>query len=147
MAFVFPAVEKFKTDVLVKHGLTLQENKTKVYHHSGFICNGVAIGCVDFVKHVLARKVNTLVNEVDQVMELLDGDNQSAWVLLSAAISHQFDYALSLQYPSDVLDTAAATLDARFWSELEQVTGPHIPRTEEGLGVECVMGVPNVLEL
>ena len=28
-------------------------------------------------------------NWVDQVMELLDGENQSAWVLLSAAMSHQ----------------------------------------------------------
>ena len=92
-------------------------------------------------------KVNTLVKEVDQVMELLDGDNQSAWVLLSAAIYHQFDDALSLQYPSDVLDAVAATLDARLWSELEQVTGQHIPRTEEGLCIECEVGVPNVTEL
>ena len=77
---VFPAVEKFKTDVFVKHGLTLQVNKTKVYHRfgnlppeaplempnagvmvneqllPGFICYDVAIGCVDYVKHVLAQK-------------------------------------------------------------------------------------------
>ena len=41
----------------------------------GFICYGVAIGSVDYVKHIMAEKVDTLVDEVDQVMELLEGDS------------------------------------------------------------------------
>ena len=80
-------------------------------------------------------------------MNLLKNDNQSAWVLLSTALSKQLDYALSLQYPSDILEAAAA-MDARLWAALEQVAGQsRIPWGEEGLGIECVVAVPGVPEL
>ena len=167
---VFDAVARFQNYVKRNHGLTLQILKTKVYHCSGlapaqtpvgmknagvmvgqqwlpgFVCYGVAIGSVEYVKHILSDKVETLGKEIDKVMELLVEDNQSAWLLLSTALSQQLDYSLSLQYPSDILE-AAEILDARLWTALEQVCGQHIPKGEEGLGVECVLQVPGVPEL
>ena len=167
---VFPAVEKFARDVKEKHNLTLQVTKTKVYHCSGdlppeappdmpragrlinqnwvpgFVCYGVAIGSTEFVKAFLSEKVDTLIGEIDKVMDLLKGDNQSAWILLSTALSQQLDYSLALQYPSDILESANL-LDARLWSALEQVCGQHIPKTDEGLGIECVVELRNVPQL
>ena len=93
------------------------------------------------------NKERLLQGEVDTIMQLLKQDPQAAWVLLSTALSKQLDYSLSLQYPSDILEAAAA-MDARLWSALEQIAGQHrIPRREEGLGVECVVEVPEVPEL
>ena len=34
---VFPAIDKFASEVKEKHGLTLQVNKTKIYHRLGII--------------------------------------------------------------------------------------------------------------
>ena len=89
---VFDAVDKFKMDVLEKHGLTLQVTKTKVFNSSGvkppeapagmpnagvmvegkwlpgLIFYGVAIGCTQYVKHILAVKVNKLEEDIDKVM-------------------------------------------------------------------------------
>ena len=72
----------------------------------GFVCYGVAIGSTEFVKDFLSEKVDTLIGEIDKVMDLLKGDNQSAWILLSTALSQQLDYSLALQYPSDILESA-----------------------------------------
>ena len=95
----------------------------------------------------MGEKATQLRKDIDKVMHLLRKDNQSAWVLLSTALSHQLDYSLTLQYPSDMLEVAAE-LDARLWAGLEQVAGQlRIPRREEGLGVECVVDLPEVPEL
>ena len=80
-------------------------------------------------------------------MKVLQNDNQSAWIMISTSLSKQMEYWLTLQYPSDILEAAAA-LDTRLWRALEQVAGqPRIPRREEGLGVECAFNIPDVPEL
>ena len=167
---VFPAVEKFKSDIKAKHGLTLQIKKSKIFHRSGlippnappdmlragefingvwcpgFVCYGVAIGSDEFVKQFLMQKVESLSQETDKVMDLLEGDNQAAWIILSTALSQQLDYSLTLQYPSNVLEPAAL-MEAKLNSALEKMCGQHIPMTDEGLGVECVLDVTDIPEL
>ena len=168
---VFDAMEQFRSDILAACSLTLQKDKTKIYHQSGlrppqapadmplageevdgrwlpgFTCYGVEIGCDAFVKHKLDIKVAELVKEVDDIMELLAEDKQAAWTILSTAVAHQLDYSLTLQYPTDMLEGAAA-LDARIWQALEQLAGQErIPRGEEGLGVECVVDLREVPQL
>ena len=80
------------------------------------------IGCDAYVKHKLDIKVGELVKEVDDIMELLVEDKQAAWTILSTAVAHQLDYSLTLQYPTAMLEGAAA-LDARMWQALEQLAG------------------------
>ena len=99
------------------------------------------IGSPDFVSHKLMENVQRLEVEINQVMDLLKDDHQSAWTLISASLSHQLDYSISLQYPSDVID-AAKRLDRKIWSALEQVAGQRIPKTDEGGGFECVVDIP-----
>ena len=70
------------------------------------------VGSPAFIKHHLRERAEELAGQVDKVMHLLREDAQAAWVLLSSALFHQFDYSLSLQYPSDMLE-AAQLLDAR----------------------------------
>ena len=80
-------------------------------------------------------------------MELLTEDEQAAWTILSTAVAHQLDFSLNLQFPTDILERAAA-FEARIWRALEQLAGQDlIPRGEEGLGVECVGDVREVPEL
>ena len=77
-------------------------------------------------------------------MDLLKKDGQSAWVLLSASLSSQLEYLLTLQYPSDVLEIAA-DVDGRIWQALEQLSAQaFIPRGQEGGGYSCVALVPRV---
>ena len=108
----------------------------------GFLCYGVAIGSKQFVDHFLGQKVQQLSEEMDKVMSVLKDDCQAAWTLLSTSMSQQLDYSLTLQYPQDILPFAAA-LDDRIWSSLEHISGQHIPKVDEGLGIECVLDVLN----
>ena len=168
---VFEAVEEFRAAIKARCNLTLNMTKSKVYLASGelpaqappgmdraglqvgdrwlpgFRAYGVFIGSKEYVKFSLMEKVaglGGLREEVDKVMEVLKEDSQAAWVLLSTSLSQQLDYSLSLQYPSDMLEAAAA-MDQRLWEALQQVSGQsHIPRGEEGLGIECVVQVPGV---
>ena len=48
---------------------------------------------------------------------------------------------MSLCYPLDILPVAVL-LNTVAWSVLEQAVGQHVPRQEEGLDTECVLGVP-----
>ena len=58
-----------------------------------------------------------------------------------SSTQQKFGYWLSLQYPSDVRE-AAMKLDTILWRMFERTVGQHIPRVEEGMGVECVLDVP-----
>ena len=170
-AAVFEALTEFTSDILEHCSLLLQITKTKVYEVSGcrppeatltmplagvkveaqwlpgFTCYGVEIGLDAYIRHRLGERGEELIGEVDRVMHLLRDDTQPAWVLLSTALSHQLDYSLTLQYPSDMLEVATS-LDTRLWAALEQVSGQsHIPRVEERGGVECVLALPGVPQL
>ena len=168
---VFGAVQRFGNRVLQTCNLHLQVSKTRVYLKSGekpeeapedmpragkivdgqwqagFQCYGVAIGTQAYVQHILKVKIDELKQDLDKVMDLLEGDNHSAWVLLSTSLSQQLDYLLTLQYPSDILE-AAGSMDGKLWAALEKLAGQtRIPRGEEGMGVECVLELPGVTSL
>ena len=70
------------------------------------MCYGAAIGSPAYVKDRMKAKVKKFKEDIDNVMDLL----QAAWTLLSCSISSQLDYLLSLQYPSDILEVAAAVV-------------------------------------
>ena len=79
--------------------------------------------------------------DMEQVASTLSQDSQALWVALHRSLAHKLDYHLSLCYPSDILPVGEF-LDTVAWSVLEQAVGQHVLRREEGLGTECVLGVP-----
>ena len=87
------------------------------------------------------KKVAEIIEVVDKTCDLLENDLQAKWTLLTSSVSQKLSYSLGLQYPSDIR-AAAAHLDTALWGMMEKSTGLHIPRGEEGRGVECVLDVP-----
>ena len=65
------------------------------------------------------------------------------WSILKCSLAQKLDWHLSLCYPSDI-SAAAAELDSALWDMLEHATKLHIPKGEEGLGVECTLQVPGI---
>ena len=63
-----------------------------------------------------------------------------------AFLSALYDWHLTLCYPSDI-SAAAAELDSVLWNMLEYATKLHIPKGEEGLGVECSLQAPGIAYL
>ena len=57
-----------------------------------------------------------------------------------------FHYSLSLQYRSHILNYAPQ-VDSQIWLALEQIIGQHIPKTDEGGDVECVVTAQNIPQL
>ena len=167
---LFRELERFQTRAFHTCNLSIQVSKTKVYMETGakpaeapadmpqagvrvgrrllpgFQCYGVAIGSQDYVQHMLGEKVAELRRDVDKVMELLEADHHAAWVLLSTSLSQQLDYLLTLQYPRDIY-WPAGNMDAKLWEVVEHLAGhDRIPQGEEGMGVECVLQLPGVVE-
>ena len=56
-------------------------------------------------------------------------------------VSQKLSYHLSLHYPSDIR-AVAERADEVLWSMLEAATQLHVPRQDEGKGVECVLAPP-----
>jgi hypothetical protein len=65
------------------------------------------------------------------------------WSILKCSLAQILEWHLSLCYPSDI-SAAAAELDSALWDMLEHATKLHIPKGEEGLGVECTLQVPGI---
>ena len=107
----------------------------------GFICYGIPVGSDAYVRHTLCDKARKVERDVTKVVDTLTKDNQALWVALHRSHAHKMDYHLALCYPSDILPVAQR-FDAILWSALESATGQHIPRREEGLGIECVLDIP-----
>ena len=161
---VFRSYLRFEEAILIRCNLRIQRQKTMVYcrqdlpdctpdglsragvevegaFEPGFVCVGVAIGSRAFVSSWLDSKVSEIEQEVVKTCSLLAGDLQAKWTLLISSTQQKFGYWLSLQYPSDVEDSAAR-LDSILWNMFENATGLHIPRGQEGAGVECVLNIP-----
>ena len=68
---------------------------------------------------------------------------QAIWTVLQCSLSQKLDWQLNLNYPLDV-EEAAKMLDSELWSLLEFAASQHIPRTGEGMGVECVLEDPKL---
>ena len=115
--------------------------ETKGGFAPGFLCYGIPVGSPEYVSHMLEEKAQEVVSEVEEITEILGEDSQALWVVLHRSLAHKMDYHLSLCYPSDVRPIATY-LDSVFWSMLERATGQKIPRTNHGLGYECMLNVP-----
>ena len=85
--------------------------------------------------------MSEIEQEVAKTCSLLADDLQAKWTLLLASTQQKFGYWLSLQYPSDVA-RPAARLDTILWEMFQNSAGQHIPRADEGAGVECVLDIP-----
>ena len=109
---------------------------------SGYLCYGIPVGEDEYVRFMLDEKVKEVKNEVGLVKDLLGPeDGQAVWTILHCSLAQKLDYHLSLCYPSDIAE-AAKELDSVLWDLLEYATGLHIPRCDEGLGVECMLDLP-----
>ena len=160
----FGAFARFERRIGARCSLRLQRSKTEVFcwgelpsctppdlkraginvdgiFHPGFVCYGVAMGSDEFVRSSLDGKVEELGESVLASMDLLGADLQAMWTLLSSSVSQKLSYLTSLQYPSDMRG-AAIRADQILWRMLEAATNLHIPRQDEGLGVECVLQPP-----
>ena len=160
----FPALERFKNRIRERLSLKLQREKTEVYcqgdlpantppdlpragvivegvFYPGMEVYGVAVGHRSYVQHWLGEKTEEILEVVEKTCDLLPDDLQAKWTLLTSSVAQKMSYSLSLQYPSDMLE-AARNMDDILWSMMERATGIHIPREEEGRGVECVLDVP-----
>ena len=171
---VFPALARFAKQILENCLLWLQVSKTEVFSweenlpeeappgmrragevvdgewEHGFMCYGIAVGSDKYVRNRLLAKVDEVIGQVRSVRRVLgpQKDLQAIWATLQCSLSQKLDWQLSLNYPSDVRE-AAMKLDAELWSLLEFASSQHIPRAEEGLGVECVLeaqGLPASLQ-
>ena len=154
----------FKQELKDRCGLELQEDKTELFSNRelseeelggmkragapldggfapGFVCYGIPIGTADYVGHMLEKKAEEVVQEVEEISGILGEDSQALWVVLHRSLAHKMDYHLSLCYPSDIRPIATY-LDSVFWSMLEKAAGQQIPRTNQGLGYECVLNIP-----
>jgi hypothetical protein len=162
---VFPAFLRFEKAILQRCGLRLQRLKTAVYaqgelpptaaqlglkrageeidgvFYPGFECVGVAVGSPGYVKNWLNNKVEEIHQVVKETVTVLEEDLQALWTILLSSTQQKFGYWLSLQYPDDVMP-AAVKLDTILWEMYQQAAGLHIPREDEGLGVEGILNVP-----
>ena len=163
---VFPAVEKFTADVKERCGLSLQWSKTEAYCPSGvlpsfatqgivlageivddvwengFICYGVPVGSDKYVRSKLNLKVEEVTMGALRACQVLgESEKMTLWQVLRQSISKQFDWWLSLVYPSIVRE-AARDIDRVIWGVLESVAGSHIPRRGEGKNWDCPLLVP-----
>ena len=161
---VFQALTRFETTIRDTCGLTLQREKTEVFaweelppgtppelkraglmvegrFEPGFICYGIPMGTDAYVSKALWDKAEEVKLDLEKVSNILAEDNQALWVALHRSIAHKMDYHLSLCYPTDILPVARH-LDSALWSAFELAVGQHVPRQEEGLGLECVVDLP-----
>ena len=161
---VFPALARLEVALREECGLTLQRQKTEVFSwgelppgtpgelrragsvvagefEPGFDCYGIPLGSDAYVGQALWEKGLQVKRDMEQVAATLSQDSQALWVALHRSLAHKLDYLLSLCYPSDILPVAQF-LDTVAWSVFERAVGQHVPRQEEGLGTECVLGVP-----
>ena len=157
---VYPAVEVFWAEVLEVCQLQLERSKTEIFSwgelpagtppgltragtlldgtfQPGFILYGIPVGTPEYVQHHLSLKVQEVAGEVEQVVDVLEGEGQAIWTIARASTVMKLDYHLSLCYPSD-MEVAAREMDRLLWSMVERAAGLSIPKLEEGRGVECV---------
>ena len=162
---VFPAVEKFWREVEIACLLTLQRDKTEIFSWTGqlppgspeglriagtevegrfepgYICYGIPVGTRPYVRHHLRLKVEQVAREVEEVCRVLEGEGQAIWSIARMSTAQKLDYHATLCYPEDMAE-AAKCMDQVLWNMLGRASGLHIPRVDEGRGVECCPQTP-----
>ena len=168
---LFPALALFATKVRDKCLLHLQVSKTEVFTWTGvlpaqapsdmkragvmlsgvwqpgYLCYGIPVGTRQYCQYMLMEKVREVGEEVDRVKQVLgEDDSQAIWCILKSSLAQKLDWHLSLSYPSDIR-AAALHMDSILWDLLQHCTRLHIPKRDEGLGVECVPHLPGLTGL
>ena len=62
----------------------------------GFVLYGIPVGEPEFVKHHLSLKVQEVEREVNEVLEVLQGEGQAIWTVIRSSTLMKMDYHLSL---------------------------------------------------
>ena len=57
---------------------------------------GIPVGEPEFVKHHLSLKVQEVEKEVNEVLEVLQGEGQAIWTVIRSSTLMKMDYHLSL---------------------------------------------------
>ena len=132
---VYPAIEVFWAEVKEVCQLQLERSKTEIFSwgelpagtppglaragtlldgtfQPGFILYGIPVGTPAYVRHHLGLKVQEVAGEVEQVLNVLEGEGQAIWTIARASTVMKLDYHLSLCYPSD-MEEAAREMDRR----------------------------------
>ena len=162
---VFPAMEIFEQQIRDHCGLELERSKTEVFSWDGvlprdtpdglvlagkevdgeflggYLCYGIPVGCDQYVRHMLAQKVEEVAIKAERAVKVLAGERQSLWAVLKWSVTQQMDYWLQLSYPSD-MSAAGAGLDRKIWRVLEATIGSKIPEGTERGERDCVLDVP-----
>ena len=162
---VFPALERFFSEIEQTCLLHIERSKTEVFTWSGelpagtpegfpragtvidqefcpgFLCYGIPVGTPAYVRHQLSKKVQEVASEVEQIVKVLDQEGQSIWTIARSSTAMKLDYHPSLCYPTD-MEAAAKEMDNLLWSMLEKSAGFPIPRVDEGRGRACCPNPP-----
>ena len=145
------AVDDFAREIEERCGLRVQWRKTKLYSKSsalpdgcpegvkragreidgefvrGFTCWGVPMGEDRYVKEELKEKVDKILSDGRQGLELLGSEHRhAAWHALKQSVWPRFDYFAQNCYPSLTIPVAAR-LDHGLHSLLELVVGFPVP--------------------
>ena len=68
--------------------------------YPGMVVYGIPVGCTQYVQHMLNEVVEDIASQLESVQELLVGDSQAVWGVLSSSLAHKLDWHISLCYPS-----------------------------------------------
>jgi hypothetical protein len=127
---LFPALERFRLQILEHCNLQLEQSKCEVFTwsgrlpreaprnmsragagvggrwESGLLVYGVPVGTDSYVSHMLDIKVNELASKAGKLCKVLEGESQSLWSCLRLSLQQQFDYWITLVHPSQVAGAA-----------------------------------------
>ena len=57
----------------------------------GFVLYGILVGEARFVKHHLSRKVQEVAREIQQTLEVLQGEGQAIWKVIRSSTIMKMD--------------------------------------------------------
>lgn len=99
------------------------------------------MGSPGYVRLQLSNKVQEVGREVQEIVNVLEGEGQSIWTIARASTAMKLDFHIALCYPSD-MEEAARLMDEILWNMLEKAAGLSIPRVDEGRDLECCPLLP-----
>ena len=112
----------------------------------GFLCVGVPVGSDRYVKHMLAKKIDQVEEEVQGAMLLLGEERQALWTILRSSTAHKLEYWLGTVHPSLMVE-AAMRMDSLLLKMLEAATGSRIPVSSAGPDLDLPEYQPTILDV